>query len=62
MKLTNKEKEIVIFSLEELCKKIASEKLDVFYELKFSKKEEIDEYTQYDIVKEIIEKIKEKGI
>jgi len=57
MKIDKKEKEIILFSLDELRKKIAVEKFDLFYELKFSEKEEVDEYTQYDKIEEIIKKI-----
>jgi len=57
MKLSQFEKDLIIFSLEELGKKVLSEKFDVFYELTLNDKEEIDEYTQYEKIKEVIKKI-----
>jgi len=59
MKLTPFEKDLILFALEDLAKRVLTEKLDIYYILTLNDEEEIDEYTQYEKIKEIIKKLEE---
>jgi len=59
MKFTKFEKDLVLFALEDLAKRVLTEKLDIYYMLTLNDEEEIDEYTQYEKIKEIIKKLEE---